>query len=65
LDGENKGLTAELDIFTAPGELVMVEVEFASEAQALSFQAPDWFGPDVTQNKAYHNSYMSRHGIIK
>jgi CYTH domain-containing protein len=65
LDGENEGLTAELDIFTAPGELVMVEVEFASEAQALSFQAPDWFGPDVTQNKAYHNSYMSRHGIIK
>lgn len=58
------GLTVELDIFTHPGHLIMAEVEFASEEQALAFIPPAWFGEDVTMDKHYHNSYMSEHGIL-
>ena len=57
------GLTVELDIFTHPGHLIMAEVEFSSVEQALSFVPPAWFGEDVTMDKRFHNSYMSRHGI--
>lgn len=63
LTGENQGLTAELDIFTAPAPLIMAEVEFETVEQAVGFVPPDWFSEDVTQNREYHNSYMSRHGI--
>ena len=57
-------LVAELDIFK--GELVgltLVEVEFTSIAEAKSFIPPSWFGEDVTSDKKYHNSYISRYGI--
>jgi len=56
-------LTVELDIFTNPSHLIMAEVEFASEEQALSFVPPSWFGEDVTMDKRFHNSYMNKHGI--
>lgn len=62
-DPAHKDLTVELDVFTAPGALLMAEVEFESKEQALSFVPPHWFGEDVTQDKRYHNSYMSRFGI--
>ena len=52
------GLTVELDIFTNPGHLIMAEVEFESEEQALSFVPPAWFGEDVTMDKRFHNSYI-------
>ena len=58
------GLTVELDIFTNPGHLIMAEVEFETEEQALSFVPPAWFGEDVTMDKRFHNSYMSKHGIV-
>ena len=57
-------LVAELDIFK--GELVgltLVEVEFKSIDEAKSFIPPSWFGEDVTSDKRYHNSYISRYGI--
>lgn len=55
------GLTAELDQFHAPDpHLMLVEVEFASEAQAQAFIPPDWFGEEVTWDHRYHNSYMSQ-----
>lgn len=57
------GLTVELDIFTYPGHLIMAEVEFETAEQALSFVPPLWFGTDVTMDKRFHNSYMSKHGI--
>lgn len=54
------GLTAELDQFHSPdAALLMAEVEFSSEEQAESFTPPDWFGEEVTQDRRYHNSYMS------
>ncbi len=52
--------TVELDIFSSPlPGLELAEVEFLSEEEALSFQAPDWFGEDVTESPRYHNSYLS------
>lgn len=55
------GLTAELDIFAADYDgLVLVEVEFVSKAQALSFVPPDWFGEEVTYLGSYSNSELSR-----
>mgnify|MGYP002803261926 CR=1 FL=1 len=53
-----EGLVAE------PGRLVMAEVEFASKEQAEAFTPPSWFGEEVTFRREYHNSYMSRYGII-
>ena len=54
-------LTAELDIFhdIFDGRL-LVEVEFNSIEDANSFIPPEWFGEDVTYDKKYHNSNMSR-----
>ena len=60
LDGK---LTAELDIFEEDLDgLVIVEVEFDSVEEANAFNAPDWFGEDVTNSGKYHNSYLSQHG---
>lgn len=53
--------TIELDVFRSPEkDLVLAEVEFPSEEAALSFQAPDWFGEDVTNSSRYHNSNLSK-----
>ncbi len=55
------GLTAELDIFEGRfAGLILVEVEFDSVEQAESFTPPAWFGKEVTYDKRYHNSYLSR-----
>ncbi|MBQ9989755.1 MAG: CYTH domain-containing protein [Lachnospiraceae bacterium] len=53
--------TIELDIFDAPyEELIIAEVEFPTEDEALTFCPPEWFGEDVTCDKRYHNSNLSR-----
>ena len=55
------GLTAELDIFDEPfAPLALVEVEFDSVEDAEAFSAPDWFGKEVTNDPAYHNSTLSQ-----
>ena len=60
------GLTAELDAFQSPNQgLLLAEVEFSSEEQALSFTPPDWFGEDVTRDYHYQNSYMSQMAISR
>lgn len=51
-------LTIELDLFQEPSQLIMAEVEFPDEESAMRFIAPDWFGKEVTQDPAYHNSNM-------
>jgi CYTH domain-containing protein len=62
--GVDRPLTAELDVFEGNlMPLMLVEVEFASAEEANAFRAPDWFGEDVTENGAYHNSTLSRHGL--
>lgn len=58
---EKDSLIVELDLFSAPFEnLIIAEVEFPDEETALAFLPPDWFGKEVTQDPAYHNSNMSR-----
>lgn len=53
--------TIELDIFAgAHHPLVIAEVEFTSEQEALAFIPPTWFGEDVTFSKQYHNSNLSQ-----
>lgn len=61
LDGENAGLTVELDVFEGDlAPLVLAEVEFPDEETANAFVAPKWFGEDVTFCGLYHNSYLSK-----
>jgi CYTH domain-containing protein len=57
------GLTAELDLYD--GDLAgrrLVEVEFPDDAAADAFVAPDWFGPEVTDDNRYTNSSLARDG---
>ena len=51
--------TIELDLFTAPKELVLAEVEFESVEEALSFEGPEWFSEDVTEDPRYSNAQMA------
>ena len=53
--------TIELDIFEEPYEnLIIAEVEFESEEEAVGFQPPTWFKEDVTLDRRYHNSNLSK-----
>ncbi|MCM1146021.1 MAG: adenylate cyclase, partial [Lachnoclostridium sp.] len=59
------GLTIELDIFDEPfSGLIMAEVEFPDTQTAEAFRPVDWFDEDVTNNPAYHNSNLSRRGLL-
>ena len=59
-------LTAELDIFKGDlDSLKLVEVEFKSVEEANNFTPPEWFGEDVTTDGRYHNSYISKYGLLK
>jgi CYTH domain-containing protein len=67
-DGANphlsEGYHIELDFFSgAHDDLVLVEVEFASEEDAKLFKAPDWFGRDVTDDYAYSNASLAINGM--
>lgn len=53
-------LKIELDIFNEPYEgLRIAEVEFGSEEEARNYQAPSWFGEDVTGVAKYKNAVMA------
>lgn len=57
----DSSLTIELDVFEGAFKgLILAEVEFASEADALAFDPPSWFGRDVTQTGEFQNSVLSR-----
>lgn len=54
-------LTIELDVFDPPfAPLIIAEVEFSSIEEAEGFTPPAWFLEDVTYDKRYHNSWLSR-----
>lgn len=60
----SRPFTIELDMFhgvLAP--LLLAEVEFDSEEESRLFVPPDWFGADVTYEKIYHNSVLSKKGL--
>lgn len=57
------GTIYELDIFEGRhAPLRLVEVKFDSLAAARSFTPPDWFGPEVTEDRAYSNKVMALEG---
>ena len=61
---EKDGLTIELDIFNGEYEgLMLAEVEFDTEEEALSYTPPAWFGEDVSNSSEYHNSTLSRRNV--
>ncbi len=43
--------------------LLVVEVEFASEAEAESFLVPEWFDQEVTRDERYKNKNLALNGI--
>lgn len=61
-----QGLTAEVDLYEgALAGLITTEVEFPSLAAAENFIVPDWFGRDVSEEKAYKNTSLSLYGMPK
>lgn len=57
----NEKLTIELDIFEAPlAPLVLAEVEFESVEEAKAFTPPAWFEKDVTEDRSFSNSELSK-----
>lgn len=59
-------LTAEVDIYSAPlFPLMTVEVEFGSLEEAMKFEAPEWFGREITKDKEYKNKNLALHGLPK
>ena len=49
----------EIDEFYGENEgLIMAEVELKSETE--SFEKPSWLGKEVTNDKRYYNSYLSK-----
>ncbi|MBE6340596.1 MAG: CYTH domain-containing protein [Bacteroidales bacterium] len=52
--------TIEVDVFYGENEgLVMAEIELASEDE--DYIRPEWLGCEVTNDKRYYNSYLSKH----
>lgn len=57
------GLVAELDVFAdGLSGLVLVEVEFPDAQAMASFEPPDWFGRDVTDDGRYTNAALAVSG---
>jgi adenylate cyclase len=54
---------AEVDVYAdALAGLCRIEVEFASEDEAVAFVPPGWFGREVTGEVAWSNASLARHG---
>ncbi|HET6948960.1 MAG TPA: CYTH domain-containing protein, partial [Acidimicrobiales bacterium] len=57
------GATAELDLYGGGlAGLAVVEVEFASRAEAEAFTPPDWFGAELTGQPGWSNAALARDG---
>ena len=53
-------LTFELDVFEGAYQgLILAEVEFASEEDAVAFTPPEWCSRDVTWSGEYQNSRLA------
>ncbi|SFQ65525.1 CYTH domain-containing protein [Roseivivax halotolerans] len=59
-----KGETFEYDVFEGyHSPLRLVEVEFESRKAAEAFIPPDWFGTEVTGERAYSNEVLATEGL--
>jgi len=57
---EVDGWPAEIDVYTGKlAGLVVVEIEFPSEADANAFTPPSWFGTEVTDDPRYRNAALA------
>jgi CYTH domain-containing protein len=57
-------LQIELDVYGGSLEgLIVAEVEFDDPWAAESFEAPHWFGREVTDNSAYKNQRLALEGL--
>jgi adenylate cyclase len=53
----------EVDVYTGElAGLAVVELEFDSEAEAAAFTTPEWFGREVTEDRAYKNQQLALRG---
>ena len=58
--------TVELDVYEGHHKgLIVAEVEFESEEQALAFVPPVWFGTDITKDKSYKNMMLATKKVDK
>lgn len=58
---DGTGKIIELDFFEGVfSGMILAEVEFESVEEANSYTPPAWFVKDVTMEKEYHNSNMSK-----
>ena len=54
---------AEIDVYRGElAPLVVAEVEFASEAAADAFSAPEWMGEEVTKDARFKNRNLALRG---
>lgn len=59
ITAEWDGRVIEIDTYDQI-ELSVLEVEFDSEEAANTFQAPDWFGNDISSERQYSNKKVWR-----
>ncbi len=54
----------ELDVFSGAHDgLVLAEVEFESSATLHAYEAPEWFGAEVTEDSRYNNAALALDGL--
>lgn len=59
-----ESLVIEVDQFHGlHAPLAVLECEFSSESAAERFEAPSWFGLEVTEDRAYKNKALVRDGV--
>ena len=57
------GTTAEVDVYAAPHEgLLVAEVEFPSAEAGARFEPPEWLGREVTGDPRYANQSLALGG---
>jgi adenylate cyclase len=57
------GRQVEVDVYHGSlAGLVVAEVEFTSARDSTQFNAPPWFGGEVTEDEAYKNVNLALHG---
>ena len=60
-----RGVKVEVDVYFGPlSGLVVAEVEFETEAEALAFARFDWMGEEIGGNARYRNNVLARLGRV-
>lgn len=59
-----EGGKVELDVYKGKlAGFISAEVEFSTEAASVAFQAPSWFGRELTTDPAYKNQSLATQGL--